>query len=806
MSRRTTTMRTLFRYFAILSGCCCLYGVSPGQTFTPDSIAKRFDVYRRHALQEKIYVHLDRSFYLTGEVAWFKVYVTDGGFHKPLDVSKVAYAEILDADNHAVLQAKISLTGGSGSGSFFLPAVLSSGNYQLRVYTQWMRNFSPEFYFHQSITLVNPFTGGSPEVSPTPAALYAAQFYPEGGHLVAGIKSKVAFHIQDRAGRGADLRGALLDDGGDTVVVFRPHRFGIGYFYFTPQPGRGYRAVLIGDGSKAIPCVFPAVQPSGYALYVTDRGDSLTLRVAQRGDADAASVYLFVHARQMIVQAGARFLKHDSTVFTIRKADLPDGISHFTLFTARLQPVCERLYFRYPAQGASLSVASDQTAYGIRRKVTVTLQATAGGKPIPLPDVSLSVSRLDSLTVHPQTDIFSFLWLSSDLQGTPESPEYYFQERTSAIAEAMDNLMLTHGWRRFRWEDILSGAVKTPYVAEYRGHIIRGHVENAEGVSNAGILTYLSWPGKIVRLHSSRSDEHGDVQYEVKDFTGLRRVVVQTNLRRDSVHRVVISDPFSKQFTAGKLPAFSLLPAAREPVLRARSIGMQVNSIYQEGMLQSFRKPGTDSLSFYGKADETYFLDKYTRFQVMEEVMREYVPGVLVRKRRDGFHFLVLDDVQHSAFQEDPMILLDGVPVFDTDRIMAFDPLKVRKLEVLTRKYYLGSAVFPGIVSYSTYGGDLGGFELDHRCVALDYEGLQQQREFYAPVYETAKQRGSRLPDQRYLLHWSPSVAPQADGSAQVTFYTSDVPGWYGVSVEGITPNGDAVSARHTFLVRRFDD
>ncbi len=100
--------------------------------------------------------------------------------------------------------------------------------------------------------------------------------------------------------------------------------------------------------------------------------------------------------------------KNDSVEFKISKADLPEGVSHFTVFTDNRQPVCERLYFRYPQQHASLSM-SDQTEYGVRRKVTVTLQASAVGKSIPLPDVSIAVYRIDSLSVHPQHRYFLLL-------------------------------------------------------------------------------------------------------------------------------------------------------------------------------------------------------------------------------------------------------------------------------------------------------------------------------------------------------------------------------------------------------------
>lgn len=802
-----TIMRIHFRYLLLLI-CYVIPAIAHGQTLPSDSIVHKFDLFRKHALQEKLYVHIDRSFYVTGEIAWFKVYVTDASFHKPLNISKVAYVELMDASNRPVLQAKIGLLNGSGNGSFFLPATLSSGNYQLRAYTNWMKNFNPDLYFNQTITLINPFTGGSPDISSLPAVSYTVQFFPEGGHLVHNVRSKVAFRIESSAGTGANLPGAVLNDAGDTVVTFRPRRFGIGYFYFTPKVGQHYRAVLKTGVRAVIPVTFPDIEANGYAIHLSDGGsETLTLRVSRHGDAArSASVYVFVHARQIIVRGEALRFQNDSVEFKIAKTDLPEGISHFTVFTDKQQPVCERLYFRRPQPRTVLSAASDQAEYGVRRKVTVALRASRNGTSIPIPDVSVAVYRVDSLVLYPQHNIFSYLWLSSELTGTVDSAAYYFQDPTHDVVAATDNLMLTHGWRRFRWDEVLSHNYRTPYVAEYRGHIVRGRITSPGDTSNAGVLAYLSWPGKIVRLHSARSNNKGEVQFEVKDFTGLRRLVAQTDLRQDSLHRVTIDDPFSDVFATRKLSYFGLLPANLEPSLQKRAIAMQVNSIYHEGALQSFRKSTGDSIAFYGKPDETYILDAYTRFPVMEEVMREYVPGVLVRKRRDGFHFLLLDDVHHSAFTGDPMILMDGVPVFDTDRIMAFDPLKVRKLEAVTRKYYLGPAIFQGIVSYSTYNGDLGGFELDPKSFVLDYEGLQQQREFYSPVYDNPKQRNSRLADQRYLLYWTPVVTPQADGSGKLAFYTSDIPGRYRIVVEGLTAAGEATHAEQTFTVKRFDD
>ncbi len=210
-----------------------------------------------------------------------------------------------------------------------------------------------------------------------------------------------------------------------------------------------------------------------------------------------------------------------------------------------------------------------------------------------------------------------------------------------------------------------------------------------------------------------------------------------------------------------------------------------------------------DSTAFYGTPDKKYFLDDYTRFVTMEEVMREYVEEVRVRKQKDKFRFDVWNKPYGDFFENKPLVLFDGIPVFDVDKIIAFDPLKVKKLEVVARKYTLDSVVQTGILSYTTYQGDLAGFQLDPNALVLEYPGLQLQREFYSPVYETAAQQESRTPDFRDLLFWSPSVKTNEEGKKQVDFYTSDLPGEYIIFVQGITADGIAGSAVSRFSVRK---
>lgn len=339
------------------------------------------------------------------------------------------------------------------------------------------------------------------------------------------------------------------------------------------------------------------------------------------------------------------------------------------------------------------------------------------------------------------------------------------------------------------------------FMPELKGHIIIASVSNNTGKKNDGILTFLSVPGKNANLYGSVSKDNGSAKFEINNFYGSRRLVLQTDLTKDSVYKISIDDPFSPEKSTSLHKKFVLTPSVHDD-LAERSLAMQVQDIFAQEIFSSAELTENDTLPFFGHGDNTYYLDEYTRFPVMEEVMREYVPGVLVRKRKDGFYFIVLDNVRKTVFRENPLILLDGIPLFDTDHIMTFDPRKVKRLDVINRRYYLGPLMFHGVVSYATYNGDLGGFELDPRAVSIDYEGLQQHQEFYHPSYENHEQRNSRIPDKRHLLYWNPNVKTESEGTTQIQFYTSDVPGTYKIVTEGITKKGCPGSAMHLITVK----
>ena len=192
--------------------------------------------------------------------------------------------------------------------------------------------------------------------------------------------------------------------------------------------------------------------------------------------------------------------------------------------------------------------------------------------------------------------------------------------------------------------------------------------------------------------------------------------------------------------------------------------------------------------------------------------MREYVAEVNVRKtgskyrfntfNSDGFDLKNLQTIE-QVFQTNPLVLLDGVPVFNINKIIEYDPLKVAKLEVVANRYHYGTITAEGILSYTSIKGALEDFTLDPNDLVLDYEGLQQQRIFYSPTYATAGDRESRLPDFRDVLYWTPDLKTSSQGHGSFSFFTGDVPGKYVVIIEGLAKDGSAGSDSFIFNVAK---
>lgn len=385
-----------------------------------------------------------------------------------------------------------------------------------------------------------------------------------------------------------------------------------------------------------------------------------------------------------------------------------------------------------------IQVKTDNQQYGQREKVKLSVSAS------PSADISISVYKIDSLVSEDPVNINSFLSKDQNIN----EPQHF------------------------------------PHPPEYNGHFINGRmIGRNTRLPSKNITGYLTVMDNANSFYNARSNNEGKIKFEVTKLNSADSIIVQTHSYYHPDQKIEIESPFSEKFNARKSSMFIATDQYASSVLE-QSINAQVTQLYYEEQLNRFRIIKHDSIPFYTRHDMRYLLDDYTRFSRLEDVFREYIRPVGVTKRQGSFHLTVFNESNRYLIDQEPLVLVDAVPVFDMNTFFTYDPLKVKTIDIVKDKYFRSGAVFPGIISLTTFRGRTDGQLIDANASVLEYEIIQKQRTFYSPSYEMPVSRN--LPDFRTTLYWNPSVLTDASGNAEVEFYTSDLEGEFVIAVQGV--------------------
>jgi hypothetical protein len=174
----------------------------------------------------------------------------------------------------------------------------------------------------------------------------------------------------------------------------------------------------------------------------------------------------------------------------------------------------------------------------------------------------------------------------------------------------------------------------------------------------------------------------------------------------------------------------------------------------------------------------------------IREVIKEIVPKVSVRVK-DGISSLWVDNgVDDLYFDDQPLLLIDGVPFDDVDQVLNISITELERIEVINLRYFLDGHMFEGIVHFVTKEGKMAGLEFHHAIFRQAYAAFSEESFFRSPVYSSDSEKNSPLADFRNSLYWNPDLFTREDGKTSFEFYTSDETGDYTVIVEGISPDG----------------
>lgn len=392
-----------------------------------------------------------------------------------------------------------------------------------------------------------------------------------------------------------------------------------------------------------------------------------------------------------------------------------------------------------------VSVQTDASHYGLRAPFSVALE----NKGTSLLSASVSVYKMDSLNKVPHPSIVD------NINGLPKNN--------------LQPITLDH--------------------VDYAGEVIRGHLVDQRNNRIPGPdvkSVSLSITGKDVQYHVGEADEDGNVRFFTSNLYGDGELVSLVPSESHTAFRLVLDSVFQHP-AVGPLPTLVLDPD-QEAQLAARSIDIQTNHIFRTDTLNPEVRLSSNPL--FENTGVTYYLDEYTRFPLMSEVIIEFVKEARFRSLDNGKKSLqvrITDALDLPYFTDDfipALVLLDGVPVTDHTLIYNYDPALVKSITLFPNKYAFGSLYYTGIVFFRTYQGNYPGLTFDSSMRLENFIGVQNQ------VHLGHVPQDSRLPDRRNTLFWEPNVSVQPNQERILEGQTCDIPGDYCVVVEGLTDNG----------------
>ena len=464
-----------------------------------------------------------------------------------------------------------------------------------------------------------------------------------------------------------------------------------------------------------------------------------------------------------------------------------------------LQSMTERLVFKFPDARNLININLPEKEYGQREKVQFTLRHEKMLSTGDLATMSIAVFRSDK-QIRSTDNMVSNILLTSDVPVSNRNGVQLEGDSGNWI-DPIDLLLLTKDWRRFGWDNIVQDdPVDYQYPAELNGPILTGSViKNDNGELPRSIL--INFMGKAPFTSSVDIDSDGIFHFEIPPILRNDRIHFFNPYHKLNTDQIIISSPFGTNAVRDSVNS-SNFPPGQKQILEAFNANIQVSQIFREFNHINGRLTADNdtAISFYGTPDHMYLLDEYTRFETIKDLFIEYIRWAVLKRNNnmeDGF-YVANDDL----LTEKALTTIDGVPVFDVNKILNFDPLKIERIELITDYYFVGSTRFGGIVNFSTYDGDFGQQDLPEYMIQKLYRPLQRPRSFYSPDYNQNQESLRRIADYRNTLYWNPQVILNEGGEIDLEFYTSDDTGTYTLEINGITNSGVPIHLTDSFSVR----
>ena len=746
--------------------------------------------------QERAYLHYDKSTYAPGETIWFKAYIMKA--IDPAEESKTMYVDWTDDKGNLIYRTIAPVEDGTSNGQFDIPAAYAGKFIHAKAYTKWMLNFDSTFLYNKDIRILSKSNSSS--VAKT-AITPSVQFFPEGGDAIAGVQNKIAFKANDQWGRPVKIKGVIKNNAGVTVDSIHVIHDGMGYFFLTPKAGESFTAKWRDAKGAEHTTALPDIKSNGVSLQVSISGTQRIFKItAPSSYASIGTVHVIGTMYQHEVFKLTKDLIDGVINGAVPTTDLPSGILTITAFDNQWKPLAERItyinnqeYLFYPQM--------EVQHWGLNKRARDEIKITVPDSVVA--NLSVSVTDMD-IDTDSSDNIISHLLLTGELRGSVYNSSYYFTNTSDTLSRQLDLIMLTHGWRRFNWDDVAQA--KFPKIIYARD------------------TSYLTVSGKIYGGTASQFRDAGSIVLLLQQKRG-------TQMRTASINPDgTFNDPsfllFDTAHVYYQLPKSKGLDGASVKFMESRmpplSYNTSASGIFNEedttgnARHAMLADEAQRLLNLYkGKVLETVTIKAKTK-PTLELLDEKYTTGLF--QGGDSYQFDLLNDPRAVGSLNifnylqgqvagltinmtstpptlqwrggTPQLYLDEM-IADPDMLSSIPISDVAYIKVLRPPFMggTGGGASGAIAIYTRRGDDVKsapGKGLANNTVT----GYSALREFYSPNYSTFTADNDKR-DIRTTLYWNPRVitTPQ-NNEAVLMFYNNDISNGFRVVIEGMTKDG----------------
>lgn len=779
-------------------------------------ILNKLNNYSTNLYPEKIYLHTDKPYYTAGEDIWFSAYLLNGITHQKTSKSNVVYVQLVNEKDSIISEYKLFTEKTNTNGDFKLPSDLAEGNYKIQAYTNYMRNQPQDYFFTKNVRIFslnssNNLAEKSDDIQNK--EILNIGFYPESGYLVNGLNNKVAVKIKDADLNANPVSGIIEDSEGIKVSNFTTAEYGMASFILKPEIGKKYVA-KVENGNETIVYDLPNPLEKGYILNTLQNEEEVIINISTNNPQGLENTLIIGQQRG---QAAFDYINENdkkSILIKIPKKDLIEGILDIVLFDETEKPVAERLVFIIKEDNISVSVKKTNTkTTNTRDRVNLKIDIKDNEENLVPSILSLSVTDASIIQRDSNSEnIKTYLLLNSDLRGAIKSPNYFFEgENTIKKSYLLDLIMLTHGWRRFSWQEFVKENTVQKFNAE-NGIYISGYTKDAKSPyrtkSTETKLTFRK-EGFFQELQQTKKNgyfSYGPFYFKnsmdallqasdeiYKDKPDFTSTFITLNEQNKTIS--ITSEEQNTPFEQTILNLATYKEKSRNNVVRNFSFENERELLDQVILKQKLdtqeeiKNRERDRRTVHFTPSHRIVVDEMgdTGAGDFTNLILQ-VPGIRIGPSSNG-----TSDIVITLRGLVPTYFLNGIRI-DLQTALTLYQADIDFVDVLNTGP--ASAVYglqaQGVIAIYTKTGKNSGIGKTIKtpgAITFKVDGFYETREFYSPDYSTVNKNTEKV-DRRTTLYWNPSILTSKNSNADITFFTSDEKGTYQIEIEGVTETG----------------